>query len=147
MLQKIWKDLESKEGKCGVREKNPICKQKKKEKRFATKMKSMQASEEFNSDIAGWAAEAAAIRSRDQVYVCPSVTFGSQEAGNLSARIPNFVMLFSIRIESHEGNLSSRSSIPNPCNFFFTSCTQAAVSTSNWRSENSDIGSASEAGC
>jgi hypothetical protein len=53
MSQKIWKDLESKEGKCGVREKNPICKQKKKEKRFATNMKSMQASEEFNSDIAG----------------------------------------------------------------------------------------------
>jgi hypothetical protein len=37
MSQKIWKDLESKEGKCGVREKNPISKQKKKEKRFATK--------------------------------------------------------------------------------------------------------------
>ncbi len=141
MSQKIWKDLESKEGKCGVREKNPICKQKKEGKKICNKMKSMQASEESNSDIAGWAA----IRSRDQVYVCLSVRFGSQEAGNLSARIPNFVMLFSIRIESHEGNLSSRSSIPNPCNFFFTSCTQAAVSTSNWTSENSDIGSAAEA--
>jgi hypothetical protein len=53
MSQKIWKDLESIEGKCGVREKNPICKQKKEGKKICNKMKSMQASEEFNSDIAG----------------------------------------------------------------------------------------------